>query len=54
MNAPEPFVVAANGGVSWHPSDFDAQVSDELKSVNKLTEDIKAGTLKVESPNAPK
>ena len=54
---PEPFVgTLANGGVSLAPfHDFDAQVSDELKSeLNKLTEDIKAGTLKVESPNAPK
>ena len=53
----EPFVgTLANGGVSLAPfHDFDAQVSDELKSeLNKLTEDIKAGTLKVESPNAPK
>ncbi len=44
-----------NGGVSIAPfHDFDSKVSDDLKSeVTKLTEQIKSGELKVESPNAP-
>ncbi|QWW20608.1 BMP family ABC transporter substrate-binding protein [Schaalia sp. 19OD2882] len=45
----------ANGGVGIAPfHDFDAKVSAELKSeIEKLTEDIKSGKLKVESVNTP-
>ena len=45
-----------NGGVSIAPfHDFDAKVSDELRSeLDKLTDDIKSGNLKIESQNAPK
>lgn len=45
-----------DGGVALAPfHDFDSEISQELKDeVAKLTEQIKSGELKVESPNAPK
>lgn len=45
----------ANGGVGIAPyHDFDAKVSDELKSeVEQLAKEIADGTLKVESTNSP-
>ncbi|WP_048770838.1 BMP family lipoprotein [Cellulomonas flavigena] len=52
-----PYVgTLANGGVSLAPfHDFDAKVPAELKDdLQKLTEDIKAGKLTIESQNAPK
>lgn len=44
-----------NDGVGLAPyHDFDSKVSDELKAeVTKVMDDIKAGTIKVESPNQP-
>ncbi|WP_076464212.1 BMP family lipoprotein [Actinomyces mediterranea] len=52
----DPYIGSlANDGVSIAPfHDFDSKVSDELKGeVDKLTEQIKSGKLKVETPNAP-
>lgn len=45
----------ANGGVSIAPfHDFDSKVSDELKAeINNLSEKIKSGELKIDTPNAP-
>ncbi|XCB30481.1 BMP family ABC transporter substrate-binding protein [Arcanobacterium hippocoleae] len=51
----KPYVgTLANGGVSIAPfHDFESKVSDELKAdLEKLTEQIKSGKLKVESPSA--
>lgn len=44
-----------NGGVGLAPyHDFESKVSDELKSeVEQVIEDIKSGTIKVETPNQP-
>ena len=53
----EPYIGSlANGGVSLAPfHDFDAQVPQELKDeVEKLSEQIKSGELKIESQNSPK
>ena len=53
----EPYVgTLENGGVALAPFyDFDKDVSQEVKDgVKKLQEEIISGSLKVESPNAPK
>ena len=53
----DPYVgTLANGGVSLAPfHDFEAQVPMEVKQeISKLTEQIKKGTLVIESENAPK
>ena len=53
----DPYVgTLANGGVSLAPfHDFEARVPMEVKQdISKLTEQIKKGTLVIESENAPK
>lgn len=54
--ATDPYIgTLKNEGVGLAPyHDFDSKVSDELKAeVKKVIEDIKSGTIKVESPNQP-
>ena len=54
--AADPYIgTLKNEGVGLAPyHDFDSKVSDELKAeVKKVIEDIKSGTIKVESPNQP-